>query len=648
MLGNRSVMDAPFNTTSFTAQTIQDQQAKTVRDVLLNDPSVQFTRPTGSSAEDGLNIRGFPVSTSDISYGGLYGMLPYWSVSTELAERIEIIKGPGVLLNGMPPFGSVGGTINVVPKRAGDVPIAQLTTGYGSNSQWGTHLDVGRRFGEFNEFGIRFNGAYRDGETSVQTNKDKMALAVVGLDYRNERIRVSADVGYQEQNTRGLVTFARINPGFAIPAAPDASKNFAPPWTYMERKDHFQILRGEADLTDNLTVWAAVGNHEHQAKPLTLFPAVINANGDYTTSAFKNDLYEKYKTLDAGVRTQVQTGFIHHAVSLQGAIVTRDAGFASVNAPIPASNIYNPLFGPAPFLADPVAIKNYDGSTSSVGIADTMSTLDKRVQLTVGVRQQYVDGNNYAATGTRTSAYASDALSPSVSLVLKPLENVSVYGNYIEGLQQGTIVGTQYANVGQVLPPYQSVQREVGVKVDFGRVTATVSAFEITQPSAILDAPSNTLTVAGEQRNRGVEVNTFGEVASGVRVLGGVTFLDAVLTKSQGGVNDGKRANGVPETQINFGGEWDAPFIPGLTLNGRVIYTSSQLYDLTEPRRSIPDWTRADVGARYTFAGQNGKPVTIRFNVENVFGENYWMSAYGGTLAIGAPRTFRLSSTFNF
>lgn len=41
MLGNRSVMDTPFNQTSFTAKTIQDQQARSVADVLLNDPSVR-------------------------------------------------------------------------------------------------------------------------------------------------------------------------------------------------------------------------------------------------------------------------------------------------------------------------------------------------------------------------------------------------------------------------------------------------------------------------------------------------------------------------------------------------------------------------------------------------------------------------------
>ena len=50
LLGNRSVMDTPFNQTSYTAKKVQDQQARTVRDVLTDDPSVRGTFPTAASA----------------------------------------------------------------------------------------------------------------------------------------------------------------------------------------------------------------------------------------------------------------------------------------------------------------------------------------------------------------------------------------------------------------------------------------------------------------------------------------------------------------------------------------------------------------------------------------------------------------------
>ena len=66
----------------------------------------------------------------------------------------------------------------------------------------------------------------------------------------------------------------------------------------------------------------------------------------------------------------------------------------------------------------------------------------------------------------------------------------------------------------------------------------------------------------------------------------------------------------------------------GLTFTGRVIYTGSQYANIAKPGR-LPEWTRVDIGARYTFTSPwNGKPIVIRANIENVFNEAYWASAY--------------------
>jgi len=191
-------------------------------------------------------------------------------------------------------------------------------------------------------------------------------------------------------------------------------------------------------------------------------------------------------------------------------------------------------------------------------------------------------------------------------------------------------------------------QYEAGVKVDWGRVTTTASVFQIEQPSGYLDSATNTYGVNGQTRNRGVELNAFGELTHTVRLLGGVTFMDGVQTKTANGTNNGKKAIGIPDVQLNVGAEWDTPFLKGMTLTGRMIYTSKQYYS-ADNTQSIPDWTRFDVGARYTFERANGKPVTVRASVENVFNKNYWTSAsssYG--LTRSAPRTYLVSATFDF
>jgi iron complex outermembrane receptor protein len=192
ILGNKDFMDTPFNLTSYTAQTIEDQQARTLYDVLRNDPSVRYTTPDGHIREN-FTIRGFGVTAEEVAFNGLYGLAPNSHTEVELVERVEVLKGPSALLNGMSPDGGVGGAINLVPKRAGDEPLTQLTTDYTSDSHWGEHIDIGRRFGKNKEFGVRFNGVYRDGKTGVEDASKTQALGSLGLDYRDERWRVSLD-----------------------------------------------------------------------------------------------------------------------------------------------------------------------------------------------------------------------------------------------------------------------------------------------------------------------------------------------------------------------------------------------------------------------------------------------------------------------
>src|SRR5690606_8031648 len=149
--------------------------------------------------------------------------------------------------------------------------------------------------------------------------------------------------------------------------------------------------------------------------------------------------------------------------------------------------------------------------------------------------------------------------------------------------------------------------------------------------------------VFGEQRNRGIEATLAGEVTRGVRVLGGVTYTDGKITKAATAQLEGKKPIGVPEWQLNLGAEWGTPFVPGLTLTGRVIHTASTAVNATNTL-SIPAWNRIDAGVRYAMK-VGGKPVTLRLSVENLLDKNYWGTATAGYLFVGSPRTFSLSAS---
>jgi iron complex outermembrane receptor protein len=654
MLGNRDVMDTPFNQTSYTAKKVQDQQAKTVRDALIDDPSVRSFYSDGTTGIDAMYIRGFSVLDSP-AFGGLQGIAPYLSVMPEMAERIEVLKGPSAMLFGMPPGGGIGGMVNIVPKRAGPDPLTQFTATYNSASQFGGHVDLARRLGPDKQFGVRMNGVYRAGPTEMQWNTDLRALALLGLDFRGERVRLSADFGYQYQFINGLIPFVALGAAVPLPWAPNARSNpGGQPWSTNERKDTFGVIRGEVDITERITAYASFGAHDYRNGQFGVFNvAVNNFSGTATATPRTQNIYSTWLTGEVGIRGTADTGPIGHEFSVSATTLQQDQGASAVNGTAYATSIYSPSIVARPNLPNPAANKTATSTLSSIAIADTLTAVDKRIQLTVGGRLQQVKSANFnVLTGAQTSTYDQSALTPAVALVFKPWSNVSFYGNFIQGLQQGAVVGAAFANAGEIFPPYKSTQFELGAKVDWGKFTTTASLFQITQPSILTNVSTNTQYLGGEQRNQGLEINVFGEPTEGVRMVGGLMLISAVLTKTQGGLTDGWTAPMAPNVEVRLGGEWDTPFVRGLTLNGRVVYTGSQYIDTTFPRRSLPAWTRFDVGLRYVLdnvESPTGHPVAVRFNVENLFDANYWSGGFGATtLGVGAPRTFRLSLTADF
>jgi iron complex outermembrane receptor protein len=647
LLGNRGIMDTPFSQTNYTSQTLRDQQSRVVTDVLANQPSVRDAW-SNQSYTNALVIRGFPVSSWDFAFNGQFGVVPGLSFDANSVERVEVLNGPSALLNGMPPFGSVGGSINIVPKRATDEPIARLTPTYATDSQFGGQIDIGRRFGDNKEWGVRFNGSYRDGDTPTANQSQRMGSAVLGADYRGEHLRVSLDIGYQDLYIQSPLRPTYILPGVAIPSAPSAGSNWFQPWTYAHSRDWYGALRAEYDISDNWTLFAAVGGRQNSSYLLSGFATINNVNGNLTEAPFNFPVFHDTDSQKAGVRGRFSTGPVDHEVALTADRVHDAYGALFPVVATISSNLYAPTFIPQPLyttLSPPLTTAT---DLTSVGFADVMSVWNQRVQLVWGLRQQQISSQNFSSsTGAVTSSYDKGALTPTVGLVVKPWENVSLYTSYIQGLQQGTVVGPAYANAGQVLPPFVSNQIEVGAKVDWGRVTTTLALFQITQASGSANTTTNVFTADGEQRNRGIELNSFGQLAEGVRILGGVSFLQGELTNTANGTNNGHTAPGVPSVQLNVGGEWDTPFLPGLTLTGRVIYTSQQYYDNANTQQ-IPGWVRFDLGARYTFDA-HGTPITIRGNIINVANNGYWAAAnptYG--LSLGTPRTFLLSTSFNF
>lgn len=672
ILGTRDNMETPFSITSYTNELIQDRQARSVGDVLQNDPTVRVARGFGNFQESYF-IRGFIVGSDDVAYNGLYALLPRQYIATELFERVEVLRGASTFLTGASPGGGgVGGNINLLPKRAPNEPLSRVSTSVASGGQATVSTDIARRFGPDDSTGIRLNAAYRDGDTAIDDESAKLGLVAVGLDWRSSNVRLSGDIGWQDnklKRTRTNVTPAGTLT--AIPSAPDASSNWAQPWSFSNERDLFGTVRGEWDITQDVTAWAAYGMR--RSKELnSLANITLNnaATGAATTSRFDNAREDQVDTGEIGIRTKLRTGSVGHewVASYSAFQLKKDNAYALSSGFTLNTNLYTPTgypVTPLTFLGNDMANPAYNGGSKlrSFALGDTLSFLDDRALLTVGARHQTIETEsvtyrtvfNGAVTGPGgvSTVYDKSRTSPVVGAVFKATPQMSVYANYIEGLVQGdtapaTSGGVAVSNPGEQLSPYVSKQKEVGVKYDGGSLGGGVAFFSTTKPRSILIGTR--FTAEGEDRHQGVEATVYGQVTRAVRLLGGATWLDAKQRSTGNATTDGKRVIGVPKFQATAGIEWDVPGVRGLALDGRLVHTGASYANATNTLR-VTAWNRVDLGARY-LTEWNGHALTLRARVDNVADKNYWASVGGypgsGYLVLGAPRTFTLSASVDF
>ncbi|WP_043112492.1 TonB-dependent receptor, partial [Pseudacidovorax intermedius] len=548
------------------------------------------------------------------------------------------------------------------------------TVGGASGSQGYAAADIARRFGPDQSLGVRVNAAHRDGGTGVDGESVKLSALSVGLDWRGRDARVSADIGHQEHRLDAARPNVTLGSAVTVvPRAPDGRSNYAQPWTYSMERDTFGSLRGEYDLTPDVTAWAAAGARRSAESNALANPTVNNAfTGASTATRFDNTREDDVKTAELGLRGKLRTGSVGHEWVLGYSwydLQKKNAyamGLAAGSSVV--SSIYTPVARLAPglsYLGNDLTSPALNGTTTlkSWALGDTLSFLDDRLRVTLGARYQTIESTSipyvvanagrFVAGSTSISSYDQSRTSPVAGVVFRLQDNLSVYANYIEGLAQGDTAPTQSGgqlvlNGGQQLAPYVSKQKEVGLKYDGGRIGATVAVFSTEKPRAYL--ANGYYGVQGEDRHQGVELNTFGEITRGLRVLGGVTWLDAEQKNTGSATTDGKRVIGVARAQGSLGLEWDVPGVPGLALTGRVVRNGSSYADAANTLR-VPGWTRLDVGARY-LTEVAGRPVTFRARIDNATDRNYWASVGGypgyGYLVQGTPRTFNVSATVDF
>lgn len=645
LLGEQKIKDIPFSMSSYTAKALTDAGAVTVADALSKDASVQSTHASGGFL-DSFIIRGFPIAEGnfgEVAWDGQYGVAPNYRLLTPYIEKVELLKGPAAMLYGMSPNGGVGGTINVVPKRPLDQPLTRLTLNYATQANLGAHIDLSQRFGEQERFGIRLNASHQQGDTAVDHQSRKQSVLATSLDFKGDRLTSTFDLIWQKEHFKNPIRPYFLAAGVDLPDAPNGKRSATQKWGWSDIEDFSTALQNNYALTENTSVFFNVGGGKSDVgRVVDHTVSILNSKGD-TSAMIRDGIFKVDRfSMDAGLRNQFQIGDMDHAITVQLSKYQDKYAMSLPTGPTVYSNIYHPVYIDLPAYNKVGDVPLFSRSKlSGISISDHFSLLDQRLLINLGVRQQYIETDDY-----RTHVnYKKNALTPLIAATYKINDYTSLYANHIQGLSKGDRAPDGTRNEGETLAPYRSKQYETGLKYEKDDIFAALSVFKINKPSGLVQ--DNYYSADGEQQNIGVELNGHGRVTPSLSVFGSLAYMDATLKTTSSPTTQGNQAVGVPEWRANIGTEYNFQSLPALTLGGNVTYVDRQAINATNTQY-LPAWTRLDLNARYV-ARLADQDVTFRANLLNALDKNYWSGvASYSTIALGAPRTLSISATLDF
>jgi iron complex outermembrane receptor protein len=651
------ILDTPFQVNSIPAEVFRDQQARSLVEVVLNDPSVSEagTPPW----YDRVQIRGFYLGTDSYFRDGL-AMNDQATTPLDNKAAIEILKGPTALRYG---FTSPGGIVNYVLKRPTEEPFARVRLfgdGFGGVGLGG---DVGGRFGERREFGVRINAAREQERTYIDDVRGDRTFFSTYVDWRvTDRLLLEAEYESQRRELTdftqiGLDNFATLDEARATLERVGPRTFVGQRWATYPTSNTFYGARATWRIDESWTARVAVQQQYLNRDQNGIGPGTVQPNGDFDAFYYYSpDQDRNTLAVQAYVNGRFRTGRLGHDL-VAGIDHTRRTmtypdgyydviGFSNLYAPVP---IANPRVS-----SDPSYLASRSDA-SSVFVTDTV-TLSSAWQVFGGLRHTRPDFRSFNSDGTSAGdPYRKGATSPSAGVVFKPSENVSIYTSYAEGIEQGGAVpadfdGLPYANAGEVLPPLQSRQLELGAKAEVLQdllVSAAVFGIEKSLEINRYSAPGSVERVQdGRQVHRGLELTAGGRVTSGLRVIGGLMWLDATIRDADDPSIAGNRPTNVPEYQASLFGDYHlSALAPGLYVNGGVFHSGRRAFD--EQNTLFADgFTRIDLGARYQ-TRVSGRLATFRIGVQNVADAKYLSNTSFGTFGFGAPRTVRFSAEFD-
>ena len=674
VLGKANAFTAPITVVNYDEKALNNTEARTLVDAVAKKDASTWQFGGESNTLTGLYFRGYQLDARQFSVNGLAGMYGTQGTASVQVGSAQLIKGASTAVNGMDPEGAVSGSVNIETKKAADEGNRKIGLGWFSNNRAQGTFDLGQRFGENKEFGVRANGKLRHGDTPRHGYSEDNKEFALNADYRGEKVRVALDSIYAKRKTNG--GRARMqdiqNANGRLFDAPEGKVNLAPSWQAQNTRGQTNMLTFEWDAFENAQITGGIGYNNARYYGNFASPTVTSSGLTYNSGRARlTD--QRFKTLSMNLtaRGEFETGPVSHnwstafdridrkRTTYQGARQTRSSVIdPSIDIPTQLAKLDSNLgsaWNTTPSLDTVIKV-------NSLAVSDTLGFADNKYRLTLGGRFQAVEQKN-KLNGRKADA---SRFSPMLMAAWVPQPDLVVYGNYMEDLEPSDIRTDDDGHV-TMADPRVSRQFEVGVRKNWGDFVTTLNAFQIKRPGYWRGNTTSGTDFAmrknaglaysgseqGMERSRGIEFNTYANLLDKtLRPSFGLMYLQSTVKDypnfADNLVNGVQVAN--PRVIAKAGVEWDTPFAKGLTLNGNVSYFGKSYQD-TQKKYAFPSYTLVDVGARYkTKLGKN--TLTVSSSVENLFNKNYWQVQRGqydrSFAVVGMPRTYWLKAELDF
>lgn len=646
------IMQIPVSVQVVTRQTMDDQQAISVKDAVVSNVSGVTLQP---SFLEMLKIRGFSNSANTYKNGLIeYRMR---GLDTTNLQSIEVLKGPAAML-----YGRVepGGIIDLVVKRPLDTPYYSVEQQVGSFGNVRTTLDATGPVTTDKSILYRFNGEFYRTDSYRNFVSDRNVFIAPTVSFHPiEQFRMNIDFEYQRRDY--VDDYALLPASGGSVANIPLSRYLQEPNLTTKYPDKMDKKRIAYDWTFDLTKdWSLTNRlsytnigysvNDTSSSGFNHITGILNRTVSFIRGTDKN-----FAT-NLDLKGKLTTGVFNHAMLLGfDYFNTFTPPYLSYFAPINTINIYNPTYWQ---LANPYRGPSYlmlGQQWTGVYGQDMISFLDDKVHLLLGGRYdwaKYSINSNSSTAFLAQATYATqsaNAFSPRIGISVQPLPWITAYGNFSRSF--GTNNGL---NQGTPLAPQRAEQFEGGVKAEFfdKRLMLSVVYFDLTKTNVPTPDPTNarnTLLI-GKARSTGLEVDLTGQINDQWSVIANYTH-DDVRTVSGSPLNPlteittqrpvaGFVLAGSPRNYGNIWLKYDADgMFKGLSLAGGVN-ASGNFFGDNANSFVLPGYALINGMIAYS-TNIEGLTVTAQLNVKNLNNAIYYPSSMDRfTVQTGVPRTF--------